>query len=142
MGFYLEIPLYNQFHTFLEHFHTFFSHLQIFNIDHNNHLYKCYKNIQGSCGFLFENSSISTISHLFWAFSHLFFTPPKFSVWTMITAYASATRIYKVIVGFYSKIPLYQPFHTFLGVFTPFFSHLQIFNIDHNNHPYMCYKNI
>ena len=78
MGFVLKIPLYKPFHTFLRHFHTFFSHLQISNKNHNNRLYKYYKNIYGFCGFLFENSSISTISHLFWAFSHLFFTPPNF----------------------------------------------------------------
>ena len=77
MGFVLKIPLYKPFHTFLRHFHTFFSHLQISNENHNNRLYKYYKNIYGFCGFLFENSSILTISHLFWAFSHLFFTPPN-----------------------------------------------------------------
>ena len=71
MGFVLKIPLYKPFHTFLRHFHTFFSHLQISNENHNNRLYKYYKNIYGLYGFFIEISSIYAISHLFRAFSHL-----------------------------------------------------------------------
>ena len=67
-GFYGFLFEKKQFDTFFGQFDTFFSHLQIFNIDHNNRLYKYYKNIYGFYGFLFKNSSILTISHLFWAF--------------------------------------------------------------------------
>ena len=72
MNFHLKIPLYQRFHTFFGPFHNFFSHLHISNLDHNNHLNKCYKTIWSLHGFSFENSSISTISHLFWRF-HTFF---------------------------------------------------------------------
>ena len=45
VGFYMNIPLYQQFHTFFWHFHTFITHLEIFNLDHKNRLIKSYKNI-------------------------------------------------------------------------------------------------
>ena len=48
------------------------SHLEVFNLEHKNCLIKCYKNIWDLHGFSYEISSISMISHLFSAFSHLF----------------------------------------------------------------------
>ena len=71
ISFLLKIPLYQRFHTFFGRFHTFNSHLKIFNLDQKARLFNCYNNIYGLHGFSYENYSISTISHLFWAFSHL-----------------------------------------------------------------------
>ena len=142
MGFHMKVPTYQRFHTFLWRFHTFISHLKIFNLDHKDHLINCYKNIQGLHGFSYENSSISMISHPFLGFFTPFFHTSKFSIWTIKTAQSTATRIYKVCMGFHMKIPLYQRFHTFFGRFHTFFSHLQIFKVDHKTRLIECYKNI
>ena len=50
------------------------------------------------------NCSISTISHHFWAFSHLFLHL-KFSIWTIKTTWLSGIRIYKICVDSRVKIP-------------------------------------
>ena len=73
--------------------------------------------------------------------SHLFHTL-KFSIWTMTTTWIYTRRVWKVCIGFYLQIPLYQRFHTFFGPFHTFFSYLQIFNMDHDDHLNKCYKTI
>ena len=106
----------NVFTPFLDHFTPFFSYLQISNLDHNNHLYKCYKTIYSLHGFSFEISSISTISHLFWAFSHLFFHTSKFSNWTI----KPPNKVLQAYVKF-AWIFIWK--FIYINVFTPFFDH-------------------
>ena len=72
IGFLVKIPLYQRFHTFFRQFLTFFHTLWNFHLYHIIRLLECFKNIYGLHRFPSENSSISAISHLFKAISHLF----------------------------------------------------------------------
>ena len=122
MGFHMKIPLYQRFHTFFGPFHTFFSHLQISNMDHNNHLNNCYKTILGLHGFSYENSSISTISHLFCRFNTFFHTFFK----NIFSLYNPPTWMLKeyifILWVLHSKFLYNYGFTPFPINFTPFFT--------------------
>ena len=122
-GFHMKIPLYQWFHTFFGLFHTFISHLEIFKLGHKNNLIECYKNIWGLRGFSYENSSIWTISHLFWAFSHLCFTPRNFQSGPWKLPNRVLIEYVRFEWVFLWKFLYINDFTPFLGVFTPLRGH-------------------
>ena len=80
---------------------------------------------------------MSKIVPLSLSLCHILFTPRNFQSGPLKTAQSTATRIYKVCMGFHMKIPLYQRFHTFLARFHTF--DIEIFDLEHKDRPINCY---